>query len=137
MRVRQTRMGDTELMSSTFDPSFLSAIVLKCAFHPERLRRVQGALLYAALEGVEFTTDEVLSDDLTDKDPKIAGCAIGALASVKLLERTDRCKSSSPTRNGAWVNRWRLATGKYETARTWLARNGFELPANRQLEMLA
>ena len=117
------------------DPSFVRSIILKVAFHPEALRRCQAAVIYAALRSTEFTADEVLVGDLTTGDTKISGICIGALASIKLLERAGRCKSPSPTRNGAWVNVWRLAPGKYETAKTWLVRNGFPPPESSQMMM--
>lgn len=120
-------------MSTTLDPSFLRAIVLKVAFHPEPLRRAQAAIIYAALEAVSFTADEVLCGELTNGDTKISGICVGSLASMGLLERVGRCKSPAPSRNGAWVNVWRLAAGKLETAKTFLTRNQFPLPPSRQL----
>ncbi len=127
---------------SSFDESFARAIILKVSFHPEPLRRAQAAIIYKALEATEFTADEVLVGELTNGDTKISGICVGSLASMGLIERAisgdnpqGRCKSPSPTRNGAWVNIWRLAPGKYETAKTFLVRNKFPLPEARQLRM--
>lgn len=103
---------------------FFRAVILKVAFKPEPLRRAQAALLYAALSGETFTAD-VLPGEICD-DNTTAGCAVGALATAKLLERVDRVKSPAKSRHGAWVNRWRLAEGKRETAKTWLTKNGFD-----------
>jgi len=101
------------------------AVMLKVAFKPEPLRRAQAALLYVALSGVEFTAD-VLPGEIVGGDTRLAGCATGALATMGLIERTGRVKSPSKTRNGAWVNQWRLATGKSAAVKTWLARHGFD-----------
>jgi len=123
---------------NAFDTSFLRAVILKVAFHPVPFKRVQGAIIYAALKGGDFTADEVLPGELTNGDTKIAGIAIGSLASVGLIERAGRCKSPSVSRNGAWVNIWRLALGKKQTALTWLDRNQFERPTDtaEQLSLL-
>lgn len=112
-------------MNPQLEPSFVAAILLKTAFHPEVVRRAQAALIYAAFSGESFTADEVLTKDLIGEDTTVSGIAIGSLASMKLLMRVGRCKSPAPSRNGCYVNRWMLAYGKQATARTWLTRNGF------------
>lgn len=103
----------------------LRAIILKVAFKPEPLRRAQAALLYVALEGDTFTAD-VLPGEIVVGDIYLSGCAVASLATMKLIERVGRVPSPSPTRKAAWVNQWRLGTGKRETAKTWLERNGFD-----------
>lgn len=115
-------------MSANFSPAFLSAIVLKVAFHPEVVRRAQAAIIYAALAGGAFTADEVLPKDIVGDDTTISGIAVGSLCSMKLLMRVGRCKSPAESRNGAWTNKWMLAYGRGATARTWLTRNNFPLP---------
>jgi len=105
---------------------FFRGVCLKVAFKPEALRRAQAALIYTALAGETFTAD-VLPGEIVGEDTTLAGCAVGSLATMRLLERVDRVKSPSKSRNGAWVNRWRLAVGRVETARTWLRRHGFPL----------
>jgi hypothetical protein len=104
---------------------FLRAVILKVSFKPEPLRRAQAALLYVALAGDDFTAD-CLPGEITGEDTTLAGCAVGSLATMRLIERIDRVKSPSKSRNGAWVTRWRLAAGRAETVRTWLKRHGFE-----------
>lgn len=119
---------------SKIDESFLRACVLKAAFHPERLRRCQAMIVYAALTGGTFTADECLPGEVTGDDTKIAGIAFGALSSLKLLTWCGRQKSKSLSRNGAWTNVWALAPAKREIALTWLDRNNFARPEARQSE---
>lgn len=104
---------------------FLRAVILKVAFKPEPLRRAQAALIYVGLTGEQFTAD-VLPQEVIQGDTRLAGCATGSLATIGILERSGRCKSPAKSRNGAWVNVWRLPVSKYKTAKTWLARNGFD-----------
>ncbi len=107
----------------------MRGILLKVAFKPEPLRRAQAALLYVGLAGDEFTADCLPGEIATDNTT--AGCAVGALATLRLIERTGRCKSPAPSRHSAWVNVWRLPAGRAETARTWLQRHGFPVePGN-------
>ena len=122
---------------TTLDPSLARAIVLKTMFHPQPLRRCQAAIIYAALLGGDFTADEVLCGELTNGDTKISGLAIASLASARLIQCVGRCKSPAASRNGARVNIWRIAISKYNTALTWLERNGLPNPEPRQLELLA
>ena len=114
--------------------SFLRAVILKVAFNPEPLRKVQAALLYVALTGETFTAD-ILPGELINGDTRLAGCATGALATMRLIERVGRVKSPAKSRNGCWVNSWRIASGRIETVKVWLKRNGFELPSEKQAEL--
>jgi len=120
---------------SAMDTSLVRAIVLKVAFHGQQLRRCQAALIYGGLHGHAFTADELLVGELVGDDTKISGISIASLASIGLLERVGRCRSPAPSRNGAWVNQWRLVAVKRSTALTWLDRNGFPKPAEQQAEM--
>ena len=125
---------------SKIDDSFLRACLLKVAFHPQQLRRCQALIIYAALDGGEFTADECLPGEVTKKDggeqdPKIAGIAFGSLASMKIITWVDRKKAVRASRNGAFTNVWALAKDKRATALTWLDRNGFPRPEARQTEM--
>lgn len=120
---------------SKIDESFLRACVLKAAFHPDRLRRCQAMIVYAALTGGTFTADECLPGEVTGDDTKVSGISFGSLSSLKLLTWCGRQKSKSLSRNGAWTNVWMMAPGKRETALTWLDRNGFARPEARQSEM--
>jgi hypothetical protein len=113
------------------NPDFFRAVILKVAFKEEPLRRAQAALLYAALTGETFTAD-ILPGEIVGDDVTLAGCAVGALATMRLLERVDRVKSPAKSRNGAWVNTWRLAHGKRNTALTWLRRNEFPVEETQQ-----
>ncbi len=106
------------------DESFFRGICLKVAFKPEKLRRAQAALIYVALTGETFTAD-CLPGEITENDNTVSGCAVGALATIGVLQRVCRCKSPSKSRNGAWVNSWKLAEGQGFKARLWLTRNGF------------
>lgn len=115
---------------------FLRAIILKVAFKPEPLRRAQAALLYVALEGQDFTAD-VLPGEIVGDDTKLAGCATGALASMKLIRCVGRVRSPSPTRNGAKVNQWRIEESKRSTIKTWLLRNGFDVENAQPQELQA
>jgi len=112
--------------------NFLRAVLLKVAFKPEPLRRAQAALLYVALSGETFTAD-VLPGEISGDDTTLAGCAVGSLATMRLLARQGRVKSPAKSRNGAWVNLWSMADGKRETVKTWLKRNGFQVEEQRQL----
>lgn len=116
---------------------FLRGVLLKVAFKPEPLRQAQAALLYVALSGEEFTAD-VLPGEIVGSDTRLAGCATGALSNIGLIERVERTMSPAPSRNGAWVNKWRLAAGKRETVRAWLSRHGFDPQeiAEKQLELV-
>lgn len=119
------------------DLSFLRAVVLKTSFHPEPLRRCQAAILYRALEGGEFTADEVLAGEFTNGDTKLPGLTIGSLACLGLIICVGRRKASSESRNGAKTNVWAINGVKRSTALTWLARNQFPKPSDRQLELIA
>ncbi len=121
----------------SMDPSFMRAVLLKVSYHPEPLRRCQAALLYRALEGGEFTADEVLVGELVGEDTKVSGCAVGSLASIGLITCVGRRKAGSASRNGAKTNVWALNGLKRATAQTWLTRNGFALPEARQLTLIA
>lgn len=115
------------------NPDLLRAIVLKVSFKPEALRRAQAALLYVALTGQEFTAD-VLPGEIVGQDTTLAGCAVGALATMKLIERVGRVKSPAKSRNGCYVNVWRLAAGRLEVVQTWLERQGFPKSTRKQAE---
>jgi hypothetical protein len=117
----------------SLDPSFARAIVLKVAFHPEPLRRCQAAILYRALQGTEFTADEVLVGELIGDDTKISGISVGALVGLGLIQCVGRRKAASPSRNGCKTNVWVIS--KPSTALTWLSRNNFAPPSLHQPEL--
>lgn len=119
------------------DLGFLRATLLVVAFHPEPLRRCQAAVIYRALEGGEFTADEVLVGELVGDDIHISGITVGSIAALGLIQCVGRRKATSPTRKACKTNVWCLAGAKRSTALTWLARNKFPAPAERQLELIA
>lgn len=127
-------------MTTKLEASFLAGILVKASFHPTVLKRAQYAILSCALTGVEFTADEALSAVVLDdpNDTTTAGCAVGSLASMKLIEQCGRCKSPSASRNGSKVSIWRIGTGKRETVKIWIQRNQFPLPepVSHQLNLL-
>lgn len=112
---------------SRFDPSFLRAVVLVCAYKAKAMERAEVALLCLALTGREFTAAN-LTGEITRGSRTIAGCATGALASMGLIACVGRCKSPNPAANGRRLDVWRLADGKGESARTLLRRYGVEEP---------
>lgn len=118
---------------SKIDATFMRVIIVKTAFHPDRLRRCQAAIIYAALDHETFTADECLVGELVGDDTKISGIAFGSMASAKLIKWVDRAKAKSESRNGAYTNVWTLANR--EKALTWLERNGFAKPDPKQLEI--
>jgi len=118
------------------DLGFMRAVLLKVAYHPEPLRRCQAAVIYRALEGGEFTADEVLVGELVGDDIHISGLTVGSLASMGLITCVGRRTATSPTRKGCKTNVWACNGAKRSTALTWLARNRFVLPEPRQLELV-
>ncbi len=118
--------------------NFWQGILLKLSFRPEKIKRTQAALIYAALAGDVFTADcvpkEVYEDNTT------SGCAVRILSGAKpcglgILECCGWVKSPSKSRHGAAVRQWRLADGAERLARTWLSRNGFEQPENELAQL--
>ena len=116
--------------TTTLDPSFLRAIVLKVAFNPRPMQRAQAALLAIGLTGVEFTADIIPGELRVRPDGKpdthISGCAAGGLAAIGLLQSTGRVKSPVDGRKGAKVDRWRIPADRYATARAWLRAHGVD-----------
>jgi hypothetical protein len=119
------------------DDPFIRAILLKIAFHPEKIRRAQAFLIYTALRGRTFTAD-CLPSEIVD-DNTTSGCAVKTLAinhvGLGLLHFEGWVTSPAKSRHGAPVKSWRLADGQRETALTWLKRNGFPMPPINDLEL--
>ena len=121
---------------TTLDASFLRAIVILTAFRPERSLRCQAALIYLALAGTEFTGAE-LPGEVTEGSKHAAGAACGALVSMDLIRVVRRVASPNENAKGRKVNVYLMQDGKASTCRAWLTANGFKLPENRQLELIA
>jgi len=122
-------------MSTTLDAQFLRAVVLVTAFKPEPMKRAQAALLLLGLTGQDFTAAE-LPGEITGGSKHLAGAATGALVSEGLLDVVGRVKSPNPNAKGRKLDVLRIASGKWQTARTWLRVNGVEVPEEKeQLEI--
>ncbi len=61
-------------MNTTLDPQFLRSVVLMTSFKPRPMLNAQAALLTIALEGVEFTANDI-PGELTNGSKHLAGAA--------------------------------------------------------------
>lgn len=123
------------MSTTTLDPQFLQAALLVTSFKGKRMLAVQGALLHLALSGRDFTAAEI-PDVLVNGSKNLAGCASGALVAQGLLIVVARVPSPKPNAKGRKLDLFRLAPNKYETALTFLERNGLPRPsANQQIEL--
>jgi hypothetical protein len=102
---------------------FIRGILHKIGFKPQKMKRAQAFLLYAALTGETFTAD-CLPDEMRT-DNTTAGCAVRALEILGLIECCGRRRSTAKSRHGAEVRMWRLVEEKRSTARAWLEKNQF------------
>ena len=123
-------------MTTTLDPSFLQACLLIGDFKGGQFKAAQAALLTLGLRGGDFTARDI-PETITGGSRHVAGAATGALVAMGLLVVVDRIKSPDPKAKGRRLDVLRLADGKYETARTWLARNQFPAPQPIQQELFA
>ena len=123
-------------MSTTLDPSFLRAVIVTTSFRGDDMRRACAALLLIGLNGVTFTGAD-LPGELTNGSKTLAGCACGALTAQGLVECVGRVKSPHPDAKGRKVNLLQIPADKFSTARTWLARHGYQDIAPKQLEIFA
>lgn len=114
-------------MSTTLDPSFLTAVLLLNSFKHRPMLMTQAALLHMALSGLEFTAAD-LPGEVTQGSKHIAGAATGALISQGLLIVVRRIPSPRPEAKGRKLDVLRLAQGKRGTAATWLKVNGLPTP---------
>lgn len=114
-------------MTTTLAPDFLRAVVLMTGFKPHRMRRVQAALLYCALETDRFTAAvlpaEVTRRDDGSPDRHIAGAATGALIVIGLLTAVGRVKSPVKESKGRKLDL--LTAANVANIRAWLRANGY------------
>jgi hypothetical protein len=112
---------------TTFDASFLRAVVLLTGFKPEPMRRAQAALLLLAMREREFTAAD-LPGEITNGSRHIAGAATGALISDGLLRVVGRVKSPNPNAKGRKLDLLKLTFAAKAAA--WLRANGIAVPAS-------
>ncbi len=112
-------------MTTTLDAQFLRAVVLMTGFKPEKMRRVQAALLMLGFLNQDYTAADI-PDELTEGSKHIAGAATGSLVAIGLLTVTRRIKSPEPKAKGRKLDVLRVTN--FETAKAWLRGNGFDIP---------
>lgn len=123
------------MSTTTLDPQFLRAVILMTGFRGGKdMRRAQAALLLIGLQGAEFTAAD-LPAEITNGNTHLAGAATGSLIAIGLLEVVRRVKSPDPRAKGRKLDVLRIPAPKWNTARTWLAANGFRQPAEKQMEL--
>lgn len=123
-------------MTTTLEPSFLQACLLIQNFKGADMRRVQGALLFIALGGQDFTAAE-LPGEVVGDSKHIAGAATGALVAQGLLVVVGRVKSPRENAKGRKLDVLRLAPLKRGTVLTWMRANGLPVPqAGQQMELV-
>lgn len=124
-------------MSTTLEPSFLSAAILVQDFKGAAMLRCKGALLALCLTRGTATAADI-PETITNGDLHLAGCASGSLISIGLLECVGRVKSPNPNARGRKLNVMAVPQAKRDTARLWLTRNGFQAPKpGEQMQLLA
>ena len=112
-------------MSTTLSPDFLRAIILTTGFRGEPMHAACAALLIIGLRGQTFSGAD-LPGELTNGSKTLAGCACGYLTAAGLVECVGRIKSPHPDAKGRKLNLLQIPANKYSTARTWLARHGYQ-----------
>ena len=120
-------------MSTTLDASFLRAVVMMTGFKPNRMRRAQAALLMLGFSGQDYSAAD-LPDEVTEGSRHLAGAATGSLISIGLLTVIRREKSPEKKAKGRKLDILQLTS--IEKAKAWLRANQFEIPTNRQPELL-
>lgn len=121
-------------MSTTLHPDFLRAIILTTGFRGEPMHAACAALLLIGLQGNTFSGAN-LPAELTNGSKTLAGCACGYLTAAGLVECVGRIKSPHKDAKGRKLNLLHIPPHKYNTARTWLARHGYQDHAPTQQEM--
>ena len=116
---------------TTLDPSFLRALVIMSGFRGNAMKSAQAGLLMIGLRGGDFSGAD-LPAELTNGSKHLAGAACGALLAQGLIESVGRIKSPHESAKGRKLNLYRIPAPKWNTARTWLARNGF--PATEEAQ---
>ena len=118
---------------TSLDPQFLRAVVLMTGFKPDKMRRVQAALLMLGLQGLDYTAADI-PDELTEGSQHIAGAATGSLVAIGLLSVIGRIKSPDAKAKGRKLDLLRLLD--VARARGWLKANGFEIPKVDEQEVI-
>lgn len=120
-------------MNSTFDPSFLRAIILMTGWRGTEVDRFQAGLLMLGLRGQDFSAAD-LPAELSNGNVHIAGCATGRLLTLGLIEVVGRVKSPNKNAHGRKLNLLRIPSQKVSAARTWLRDRGY-LNESEQLSL--
>lgn len=120
-------------MNESINNELMRAIVLKVAYKPDAMVKAQAALLYVALAGEVFTADVIPMELRAGGDTTTPGAAVSSLSDTHkhglgLITCVGRGKSPAASRNGAWVNRWRLRDGRRRSAVAWLEAHGLAMP---------
>lgn len=123
-------------MTTTLAPDFLRAVVLLTAWKTRPMERAQGALLYMALQRVEFSAYDI-PGEITKGSKHLAGAAVGSLISLGLVEVVRREKSPAVNANGRKLDILRLASCKESTVREWLTRHDLPQPERPQMQLIA
>ena len=112
-------------MSTTLDKDFLRTLILVTGFRGDAMHSACAALLLIGLRGQTFSGAD-LPAELTAGSKTLAGCACGYLSAAGLVECVGRIKSPHPDAKGRKLNLLQIPANRYETARTWLARHGYQ-----------
>jgi len=112
-------------MSTTLDASFLRAVVLTTSFRGSAMKSAQAALLIIGLRKQDFCAADMPAE-ICDGNRHLAGCATGSLIAIGLLEVVGRKKSPDVRAKGRKLDVLRIPAEKVSTARTWLARHGYQ-----------
>jgi len=112
-------------MSTKLDKDFLAAVIMTTGFRRDMMHSACAALLIIGLRGETFSGAD-LPGELTRGSKTLAGCACGYLAASGLVECVGRIKSPHPDAKGRKVNLLQIPVNKIATARTWLARHGYQ-----------
>jgi len=79
------------------------------------------------LSGGDFTA-ACLPKEITQGDIHVSGLATKALIKMGLVEKIGYVPSPNADAKGRPVLQLRIAAGKHATARTYLARHGYNMP---------
>lgn len=125
-------------MGAILNESLANAILQKMGYRADAMRRYQAAAIYVAIElfPVEIGADDV-PECFRPQDQTTAGCCWALLKSdgCRLFDRAGRRASTSPGRNAAWINTYRLHS--VALANAWLTANHFPPAKPTQQQELA
>ena len=112
-------------MSTTLSNEFLRTLIIVSGFRGDAMHSACAALLLIGLRGGTFSGAD-LPAELTNGSKTLAGCVCGYLTAAGLVECVGRIKSPHPDAKGRKLNLLQIPNDKYETARTWLTRHGYQ-----------